>query len=91
MINIESGLYTCKEKWLNSDINIVLAGVGATGSAVASMLFKLHHIRKEMTDNEFGLRLALFDPKSVSQTGITELVFCALRLDRIKPLIWRIN
>lgn len=69
MLNIESGLYFCPSHWLNSNLRIALVGCGATGSAVAPLLFKLNHIRRELTAQEYGLNLSIFDPKKVTETG----------------------
>lgn len=69
MLNIEAGLYFCPSHWLNSTLRIALVGCGATGSAIAPLLFKLNHIRKELTAQEYGLQLFLFDPKNVTETG----------------------
>ncbi|WP_338455096.1 PRTRC system ThiF family protein [uncultured Alteromonas sp.] len=69
MLNIESGLYFCPSHWLNNNLRIALVGCGATGSAVAPLLFKLNHIRRELTAQEYGLQLSIFDPKKVTETG----------------------
>ena len=75
MLNVESGLYTCPHHWLENSINIALVGVGATGSAIATLLYKLNHIRRETTDGMYGVKIYLFDPKSVSRTGINRTGF----------------
>ena len=77
MLNIESGLYFCPSHWLDNNLRIALVGCGATGSAVAPLLFKLNHIRRELTAQEYGLQLSIFDPKKVTETGKNRTGFFA--------------
>lgn len=75
MVNIESGIFTCSETWLTKTLNIAVVGVGATGSSVATMLYKLNHIRREVTDNQYGINVTFFDPKNVTATGANRTGF----------------
>jgi PRTRC genetic system ThiF family protein len=85
-VNIDSGIFTCPQRWLTEDINIAVMGVGATGSAVATMLYKLNHIRREMTDNQFGINVTFFDPKAVTQTGYNRTGFLRSEIGQNKAL-----
>lgn len=84
MVNLESGTYSIPHQWLTNDISIALVGVGATGSAVASLLYKLNHIRREITDGDYGVEVALFDPKSVTETGKNRTGFLASEVGKNK-------
>jgi len=86
MINIDKGNFTCPEHWLNNTINIVVVGVGATGSAIATMLYKLNHIRREVTDNAYGITVTFFDPKTVTATGANRTGFLKTEIGMNKAL-----
>lgn len=85
-VNIDAGIFTCPQRWLSEDVNIAVIGVGATGSAVATMLYKLNHIRREMTDNQFGINVTFFDPKAVTQTGYNRTGFLRSEVGQNKAL-----
>ena len=87
MLNIDSGLYFCPAHWLEHDVRIALVGCGATGSAIAPLLFKLNHIRRELTGRELGLNLFIFDPKNVTQTGMNRTGFFATEVGMNKAIV----
>lgn len=87
MLNIDSGLYFCPSHWLSSTLRIAVVGCGATGSAVAPLLFKLNHIRRELTAQEYGLKLYLFDPKAVTETGKNRTGYFATEVGMNKAIV----
>ena len=87
MLNIDSGLYFCPAHWLEHDVRIALVGCGATGSAIAPLLFKLNHIRRELTGRELGLNLFIFDPKNVTTTGMNRTGFFAPEVGMNKAIV----
>lgn len=87
MLNIESGMYFCPSHWLDNTLRIALVGCGATGSAIAPLLFKLNHIRREVTGREYGLNLFIFDPKNVTATGMNRTGFFATEVGLNKAQI----
>lgn len=87
MLNIDTGLYFCPAHWLNSTLDIALVGCGATGSAVAPLLFKLNHIRRELTGQEYGINVKIFDPKNVTETGKNRTGFFSTEVGMNKALV----
>ena len=75
MLLMDENRFVVPDHWINNDIRIALVGVGATGSALATLLFKLHHIRQSISDGLVGLKVSLFDPKSVTVTGVNRTGF----------------
>ena len=87
MLNIQSGLYLCPQHWLNNTLEIALVGVGATGCAIATLLFKLNHIRSELTHGDYGINLYLFDGKAVTETGKNRTGFLSTEVGMNKSVV----